>query len=282
MKSTTIKVTVDGYRLHVLDTGSGAPVLLLHGFAGSSEEWRPTAEMLARSGYRALALDALGFGQSDKPDDAPYSLPLYARLIAGLLDTLGLEQATLVGHSFGGKCALATALLYTPRVRSIVIADSEGFIPIPLFMKKAGVVPGLAEAFLWMSKNPRLFRMQLVGTFYDAERIPPDFVEHFRVLLSDTAQMRALMQLSRCYDDHDLIKSGMRARLGELRLPALVVWGEQDRVFPVKCGRMARDEIPGARLATIPRCGHYPHIERARLFRGLLLGFLARHAGEPQ
>jgi pimeloyl-ACP methyl ester carboxylesterase len=268
-------VSLGGYHIHYLEYGSGPPVVLLHGFAGSCEEWRPTVELLGRNGYRAIAVDAVGFGKSDKPDDAPYSLPLFAAMYDGLLDALGLEQATFVGHSFGGKCALAMAILHPQRVGRLVVADSEGFIPIPLFMKKAGVVPFLGEMFLWMSKHPKLFRMQLAGTFHDASRIPIELETHFREMLSDRTQTNALLQLSRCYDDHDLIKSGLRKRLGELRCPTLVVWGENDRVFHRRCGEAAQREIPGARLAMIPRSGHYPHIESPRLFHGVLMGFLA-------
>jgi pimeloyl-ACP methyl ester carboxylesterase len=220
----------------------------------------------------------MGFGKSDKPGDAPYSLPLYAQLYDGVLDALAIERATFVGHSFGGKCTLATALLYPHRVSRIVIADSEGFIPIPLFMKKAGLIPFLGEMFLWMSKHPKLFRLQLAGTFHDAQRIPIELETHFRTILGSREQCNALLQLSRCYDNHDLIKTGMREQLGDLTQPTLVVWGAEDRVFPPKCGEIARQKIPGAQLVLIPQCGHYPHIECFREFHGVLLGFLAKGA----
>ncbi len=269
-------VHIQKYRVHYIEAGSGAPVMLLHGFAGSCKEWRPTVELLAAHGYRAIAVDGVGFGKSDKPADAPYSLELFAGLYDSLLDALGLEHATFVGHSFGGKCVLATAILHPKRVNRLVIADSEGFVTIPLFMRKAGLVPFLADAFLWMSKNPSLFRMQLAGTFYDPSRIPTYLEEHFRSVLYDKEKSQAMLQLSRCYDNHDLIKTGLRNRLHELRCRTLIIWGGQDRVFPPSCGLTARGEIPNSQLLIIPRCGHYPHIESFRSFHGALLGFLAR------
>lgn len=272
-------ITIQGHTLHYLEAGRGKPVLLLHGFAGSCEEWRYTVEVLAKAGYYAIAVDALGFGKSDTPDDAPYSFELFSRMYIDVLDALGIQQAAFVGHSFGGKCALATALLYPQRVNRMVIADSEGFIPIPMFMKKAGVIPFLGDVFLWMSKNPKLFHMQLAGVFYDRKRIPPWLAEHFRGVLGSRRHTRAMLQLSRCYDNHDLIKSGMRARLGELRQPTMIIWGEQDRVFSRTCAEHAHREIPGSRLVIIPRCGHYPHLESPRAFHGALLGFLAKAYG---
>jgi pimeloyl-ACP methyl ester carboxylesterase len=69
--------------------------------------------------------------------------------------------------------------------------------------------------------------------------------------------------------------TGLRARLGELRIPILLIWGAHDRVFPLSYAETARREIPGAQLVVIPHCGHFPHIEAVRPFRGLLSGFLA-------
>lgn len=268
-------ISLQGHTLHYLEAGEGDPVLLLHGFAGSCEEWRTTVGVLARAGYRAIAIDALGFGKSDTPDTAPYSFALFSGLYADLLDALGIERAAFVGHSFGGKCALATAITHPQRVSRLVIADSEGFIPIPLFMKKAGVIPFLGDVFLWMSKNPRLFELQLGGVFYDKQNVPDWLTEHFRSMLASKPHTRAMLQLSRCYDNHDLIKSGMRQRLGEIRCPTLILWGEQDRVFAPACGHTAHNEIPGSHLVILPRAGHYPHLEATRAFHGILLGFLA-------
>jgi pimeloyl-ACP methyl ester carboxylesterase len=277
---TSATHTIQGYNIHHIEAGTGTPVVLLHGFAGSCNEWRETVAFLSQHGYRAIAVDALGFGESDKPHDAPYSLPLFAKIYDDLLDVLGIESAVFVGHSFGGKCALAMTILHPHRVNRLVIADSEGFIPIPLFMKKAGVIPFLGEVFLWLSRNPRLFRMQLAGTFADPNLIPLELEEHFRSLLGDRQRSGALLQLSRCYDDHDLIRTGLRKRLNEVTCPTLVVWGAQDRIFAPKCGHNAEREIPNSQLVLIPRSGHYPHIERPRAFRGVLLGFLAAGEGK--
>jgi pimeloyl-ACP methyl ester carboxylesterase len=278
MMITSNTRTIRGYRVHYLEAGSGSPVLLLHGFAGSCEEWRSTVEFLAHNGYRAIAVDAVGFGKSDKPGDAPYSFTFFADIYMGLLDELGLEQITLVGHSFGGKCALATTIMHPQRIHRLVVVDSEGFIPLPFWMKKSGLVPFLGKVFLWMSRNPRIFRMQLQGTFYDPSRITSEMEEQFRAILYDPASSQALVQLSRCYDDHDLERTGIRARLGEMSCPTLILWGENDRVFAPSCAEAANREIPGSELVLIPECGHYPHLECPRPFRGALLGFLAKGA----
>lgn len=266
-----------GYRLHTLEAGSGPAVFLLHGFGAAAEYWRPSLEALARAGYRAIAVDFLGFGQSDKPADAPYSLQLGADLYAGLLDALQLRRAAFIGHSMGGKYALATALLHPQRVGKLVLVDTDGFQAIPLWMQKAGALPGLGEVMLRLSTRPAVVRAQLQAAFFAPERFVTDeLVEQGRAGLLDPASRRALLALSRNYDATDLVRTGLRSRLGELRLPVLIVWGADDRYFDVACGRIAQREIPGAQLVTIPRCGHFPQIEAADKFHGLVLGFLAQ------
>jgi pimeloyl-ACP methyl ester carboxylesterase len=271
-------ITVAGYRLHLLEAGAGPAVLLLHGFAGSAEEWRPTGALLAAAGYRAIAVDGLGFGRSEKPGDAPYSLELGARLYAGLLDALGVGQAHVVAHSMGGKYALALALLHPEQVASLTLVASDGFAEAsPL--TRAGGWPLLGGALLWLSARPVVVRAMLGAAFHAPERfLTEDLLARAREALAGPANRRALTALSRRYDATDLRRTGLRARLGELRASTLLVWGEEDQVFPLATsGGAAARELPQARLVTIPRCGHFPHVEAARAFHGLVMGFLAKN-----
>lgn len=268
-------VTVAGHRLRVLTAGGGPAVLLLHGFAVSADDWRPTVALLAEAGYRAIAPDALGFGRSDKPGGAAYSLHGFANLYAGLLDALGAETAAVVGHSMGGKYALATTILHPARVSRLLIADSEGFMQIPLFMRKGGALPFLGEVILALSARPALIRLQLAGAFADPGRyVTPELVERGRATLGDPGVRRTMLAMSRNYAANDLKESGLWPRLGEIRCPTLVVWGAEDRMFPARYARDAQAALPGAQLAVIPRCGHFPQIEAAEQFHELLLGLL--------
>lgn len=268
-------IAVNGYPLHMLTAGDGPPVLLLHGFAGSADDWRPTVELLGRSGYQAIAVDALGFGRSDKPGDAPYSFQLYADLYAGLLDRLGLAQAALVGHSMGGKYAVATALLHPQRVSRLALVASDGFTA-PSPMAKAGGWPLLGALALTFSAQPSVVRAMLEAAFHDpATFVTADLVARGQAALSGADNRRALLALSRQYAATDLQQTGLRTRLHELRQPTLIIWGAEDRIFGIECGRAAQREIPGAQLVCLPGCGHVPQVEATRAFHGLLLGFLA-------
>lgn len=273
-------ITIDGYRLHLLEAGRGPLVLLLHGFAGSAEDWRPTVEALAHIGYRALAVDALGFGRSAKPADAPYSLEFVAGLYRALLDRLRVERAALLAHSMGGKYALAMALLHPARVAALALVAPDGFAEAsPL--TRAGGLPLVGSALLWLSARPAMVRLMLAAAFVEPEaHVTAAILERGRAALIGAENRRFLTALSRRYEATDLARTGLRARLGELRVPTLLVWGEGDRIFSLEpSGRAAAAEIAGSHLLTIPRCGHFPQVEAARQFRGALAGFLARCAG---
>lgn len=268
-------VTVAGYRLHLLEAGAGPAVLLLHGFAGSSEDWRPTGDLLARAGYRAIAVDCLGFGKSAKPIDAPYSLELVADLYAGLLEQLGITRATIVGHSMGGKYALATALRHPQQISRLVLVGSDGFVEVSPLTRSGGW-PLIGAAMLWLAARPASLQAMLRAAFYAPEEfVTPELVARGRAALLGVENRRALTALSRRYDATDLGRTGMRARLGEIRAPVLLVWGDHDRVFPLSSAHAAAAALPSSRLVVIPRCGHFPQVEAARRFHGLLLGFLA-------
>ena len=276
---TTTTVTVNNYRLRVLESGEGIPVLLLHGFGVNADDWRPTMELLQHQGYHAIAIDALGFGASDKPDGPVYSLQLYADLTAGVLDTLGVERAVVVGHSMGGKLAISLTLNYPERVTRLLLADSEGFMQIPMMMRKGGSIPFLGKLMFAFSSNPTLIRMQLAAAFYNPDQfVTPELVARGLTVMADPGIQRAMLNLSRYYEANDLESTGLRARLREITCPTLIVWGEHDRMFAASCGEAARREIPGAHLVVIPRCGHFPQLEAFRAFHGLLMGFLAREA----
>ncbi|MEF3274052.1 MAG: alpha/beta hydrolase [Chloroflexus sp.] len=270
------RVTVDGFRLRVLSAGQGPAVLLLHGFVVSADDWIPTMQTLAAAGYHAIAPDALGFGASDKPGGAAYTLRRYADLNAGVLSAFGVDRAAVVGHSMGGKHALATTILHPQRVERLVIADSEGFMQLPLFMRRGGSLPFLGEAIVALSALPGVVRMQLRAAFANPDRyITPELVARGTATLRDPAIRRTMVSLSRFYDANDLRGSGLWSQLATITQPTLIIWGQEDRLFPVKYAFAAQRALPHARLEIIPNCGHFPMIEAADRFHQLILDFLA-------
>src|SRR5580704_182136 len=118
-------VTVLGFKLHYLEAGKGAPIVLLHGLGGDGSRWQPNIAPLAKD-FHVFALDQIGFGQSDKPL-ANYHTGMLAEFLVGFLKAAGLPKASLVGNSMGAGVALYTAVHYPELVDRIVLADGGGF-----------------------------------------------------------------------------------------------------------------------------------------------------------
>src|SRR5439155_1509474 len=116
---------VEGARIRYIDAGRGAPVVFLHGLGASMYAWRNNLGAVAAAGFRVIAFDNRGFGLSDKPP-APYDNAAYARLAIAFMDSLGLPDAVLVGHSMGGAIAAEVAIEHPPRVRGLILVGSAG------------------------------------------------------------------------------------------------------------------------------------------------------------
>lgn len=260
---------------------SGAPVVLfVHGMGAWSELWRETLAATAAAGFRAVALDLPPFGYSQRPAPGAYSRQHQARRILGVLDALGVEQATLVGHSFGGGPTMEAVLLAPRRVRRLVLADAAiGLDPEPA---------GGAGPVLVLRARP--LRNALVASTVTNPRLTRRLLEQFvahpgavtearvRVLQSPLAVQGATEAfgdwLLEFLTSAEVALSTHADAYGNLAIPTLVVWGDRDTTTPLPQGQRLAQLIAGARLAVMPGVGHMPQIEDPVQFNRLLLTFL--------
>ena len=189
-------VELGGSEVYVEQWGQGEPVLLIHGFGGSSHNWEPVAEDLAEN-YRLIAPDLRGFGWSERPaDKAVYAFESQVELVLGVLDVLGIERAHVVGHSYGGGVALWLASRNPERVRSLVLVGST--LPGTEFeagrsLPNAG--PLTPMAVRWMLR-PSFLRNALESSYYDPEKVDGDLVEDYRERLRVEGVNRAFRGLT--------------------------------------------------------------------------------------
>ena len=259
-------VTVLGFKLHYLEAGRGAPVVLLHGLGGDGSRWGPNIEPLAKD-FHVFALDQIGFGESDKPL-ASYHTGMLAEFLVGFLKAAGIPKASLVGNSMGAGVALYTAVYYPAMVDRIILADGGGFRAAA----SATPAPPTAEA---------LRRRQIQNSVTRDETR-----EFFRILFHDkslvTEKMvddQLAMRLRSAFTITKMQEAGDRGSLSEqdvrgVQAPALVVWGQYDELAnPAGADRLERT-IPGARKVIIDNCGHMPQLERADEFNRIVRDFL--------
>lgn len=254
----------DGLRIHVRVRGTGEPLLLIHGFTGSVEAWgEETLGGLAQA-YQVVAVDLVGHGASDiSSDPERYQVEEILQDLCQVLDALEMEKARWLGYSMGGRIALAGAVRKPSRVSALILESAS---------------PGLAE------ENERRARRRADEAL--AEGIlrggMEAFVEHWLGLpLFATQgklppQIRAATRATRMKNDPEALAACLRGNgigvqpsywddLGNIKLPTLLLAGEEDKKFTDISGRMA-EKIAGAELRLIPMAGHSIHLENPFAF----------------
>ncbi len=271
-------VVVHGHRRAYRTMGEGPALLLIHGIGDSSETWLPLMEQLAEH-HTVIAPDLLGHGESAKPR-ADYSVAAYANGMRDLLDVLGIDRATVVGHSLGGGVAAQFAYQYPERCERLVLVATGGVGPEVNPAFRLGSLPFAELALLPLRLPP----MQLVGRV--AARtlqalgtdIGRDADELIRLLatLPDPEASGAISRTLRSVVDWrgQVVTLRDRAYLSA-HVPVLLVWGAHDAVIPVAHAQLAAEAMPHARVEIFDEAGHCPHHTDPERFIELLLEFVA-------
>jgi 4,5:9,10-diseco-3-hydroxy-5,9,17-trioxoandrosta-1(10),2-diene-4-oate hydrolase len=263
-------------RVFHYDVGTGPAVVLVHGFNHHAEAWIRNIGVLAKAGHRVIAPDLPGFGRSGVPR-MRYSLRGYSDFMVAFLDELGIKRAHLVGNSMGGAIVLKAAVDYPRRVLTVTGVDPAGmFDSVPRTWALAGN-PVVRAALRPLMGQRRLLEWSHARAYHDPK-------------LSSARQVDLMAEAytQPGYRDHIL---GMAEtmllkpedgplwdQLPQLKRPALIVWGRQDRTIPVRHAYRAAQRIPGAELKIYDRCGHLPMFEQATAFNRDLLAFIDRGA----
>ncbi len=272
-------VGVEGHTLHYIesdsdgsdgtDTQDGPPLVCLHGgiIDAAAVSWGGVLEDLSAAlGRRVLALDQLGYGESDRPADADYSTAAHVRRFAGFVDSLSLDAVVPVGLSMGGGVALGYAFDHTDRVERLVLVDSHGLgAPVPggratYLLSKVDLPNRLALELL--SRSRRATRASLGNVAKDPERLADSVVDAVYDLLQREDPGRAFRGWRRSEVTWNGYRTDYTNRLAELRVPTLVVHGESDEVVPVSAARQAAARLPNGTLEVIADCAHWPPRER--------------------
>ncbi|HYO92105.1 MAG TPA: alpha/beta hydrolase [Pyrinomonadaceae bacterium] len=267
-------VEVEGVRVHYQEAGetNAPPVILIHGFCASTFVWSDVFLSIAAAGFRVVAPDLAGFGFSEKPRRGEYTIDAQARLIICLMVKLGIEQAALVGSSYGGAVASICALDYGERVERLVLVDAvinDAAKRQPLLQLAAAPLMGDVISPVLLSTY-RLTRWRMRKVYgKDATRLLEDerMRAHHRPLRAASAH-RAVIRTLRRWNASRIEREAHR--IGQ---PTLLIWGEDDADIPLEHGQRMFESMPNARLIVFRRCGHLPQEEYPQEFTKLVTEF---------
>lgn len=269
--------TVHGHRRAFRMAGKGDAVLLIHGIGDSSDTWRDVMPGLAKH-YRVIAPDLLGHGQSAKPR-ADYSLAAYANGMRDLLSVLGVERATIVGHSLGGAVAMQFAYQFPDRCERLVLVGTGGISRQVTPLLRAASLPG-AQLLLQLLQLPTT-RWQIGAAVKVLEWLRTDLAvdapDILRVVdaLPDATSINAFVRTLRAVVD-------WRGQVGTMLdrcylaqgMPTMLVWGGRDQVVPALHAGLGHVSMPGSRLEIFEDAGHFPFRTDPDRFRTVLRDFI--------
>jgi len=270
-------VTIHGRAVTYAGAGSGPVLLLIHGMAGTYENWQAVLEPLARE-HTVIAPDLPGHGAS-APGGGDYSLGSLAAGLRDLLVALGHDRATLVGHSLGGGIAMQFAYQFPELTERLVLVSSGGLGPEVSPVLRAAALPG-ANLFIAATAGPgRSVGSALArGLATVGLRPNADVAELARgyASLADPDRRAAFLATLRAVvgTEGQRVHAGDRLYLAE-DMPVLIIWGRHDPMIPVHHGEDAHRAIPGSRLEIFDRAGHLPQLEAPGRFVAVLDRFLA-------
>lgn len=277
--------TAGGYRLSYQEAGpaDGPLVVLIHGLASDSDTWDRAIVPLATHGLRVIALDLLGHGQSDKPHGR-YLLDDFAESLHQFFKAVGIECATVCGHSLGGAIAVHFGYHYPDAVERLVLVSAGGLGREVHFALRAAALPG-AEAALAFAMTPAMRSLYRRPALRRALRLTPENLVNLQRAgraLADPEGRAAFIASVRGVIE----PGGQRGSFIEMRylashVPTLLVWSERDSVIPVAHAHATRDHLPGSELVVFPGGGHEPHRRHAAAFADALAAFISssHHSG---
>ena len=246
-------------RVFVHRSGSGEPLVLLHGFLKSHYIFRPVLPRLAAT-HDVIALDFPGFGESDRPpaNRYGYDSPAFAATVVEVLDALKVERAAVMGHSMGGGAALTLAARWPERVSRLVLVCPAVY-PLPMPPESALLLSAFG-AFAWRhlvrrADYARIWRGRHVR---DPRSVTEEWLDYYWARFNRAgareASYAALVALSKLNNNS--------ADPLRVRVPTVLIWPEDDRVIPLAQGRRLQRALPGAELRIVPACGHDLFLER--------------------
>lgn len=248
-------IVINGQKVHYEVSGNGSPLILMHGWGCNLTTVRSVATAAALS-HTVYNIDMPGFGQSPEPGDV-WGVEEYTRLIEDFIKAEKLERPVMAGHSFGGRVTILFASRNS-NLDSIVLIDAAGIKPrrsLKYYLKVYSFKAGKKLTQLIYGKEKAQQRIEAMR----AKKGSADYAQ-------SSPKMRAIMSR--------VVNEDLTHCLPEIKVPALLIWGENDTATPMRDAKKMEKLIPDAGLVSFPNCGHYSFLDNPGQFKAVLASFL--------
>lgn len=250
-------IFTNGLKINYKITGQGPPILILHGWGGSSGSWVEVAEILAKEKFKIIIPDLPGFGKSKTPPK-PWNIADYAEWVIDFANSQDWKEFFTLGHSFGGRIAIKLATQYPQRVKKLILCCSAGIKPKP---------DAETKIIFWLTKiGNAIFTPKPLKRFKDTARnLFYIFLRHKDYVKADRTMRETIKKVL----EEDLLSD-----LPKIKTKTLIIWGEKDKMVPLKYAYIFKEKIENSKLEIIPKVGHTPNLERPERLTQTILNFL--------
>ncbi|MFC1630223.1 alpha/beta fold hydrolase [Patescibacteria group bacterium] len=247
-------VLINGLDSHYKIQGEGIPLLVLHGWGGSSNSWASVQNILAEKGFQVIVPDLPGFGKTNPPNKG-WGVSDYVEWTSAFASALGItEPLFLLGHSFGGRVAIKLSAKYPTEVKSLILCASAGIKP------KKGL------------KGKTLSAVSKVGKSLPLGKFQGGVRTGFYKLIGKTDYMKAQGTMKDTIKE--VLKEDLLPYLSKIQANTLVVWGKNDKTVPLLYGKIIKEKIPGSELIIIDDSGHSPHLDNPEKLSEIITHFI--------
>jgi pimeloyl-ACP methyl ester carboxylesterase len=268
-----------------VETGTGAPIVLLHGIPESWRAWERFLGPLEEAGHRVVAADLRGYNLSDKPRNArAYRGTLLAEDVVAMIRATGSDRASVVGHSWGALSAWLFAMRYPEMLNRLVILN----VPHPQRWVRA------LHSWRWLRRNPQILFFQLpvvpewlLGAFHQralrralerdlggSESVDAGTIDRYVSALSEPGALTGALNYYRAFLRENPWRLGWE--MSVIEAPVLVIWGDQDKFFSPEMAAPPAELVPNARVEIVEGARHWTHHDRPDVVTKLLVDFLGR------
>lgn len=253
-------VEIDGIKINYIRTGSGDPVLVLHGWGASIETVMPIVNTLKQN-HTVYAMDLPGFGKSQEPKEVFGSF-CYSDIVKEFIDRLIPGKLSLVGHSFGGKLSIIISSKYPEIINKVVLIDSAGIMPKRTFkyhirVKSFKLLKKLYNALVfWEDKEKRMEKLY--------KRFGSDDYQN-----SSGVMRKILVRV---------VNENLKPILRDIKAPTLLIWGDQDEDTPLYMAEIMEKEIKDSGLVVFEGAGHYSYLDDYNRFTRVMDAFFKPEA----